>query len=275
MVRSAIITPACLVYDKDNIRILWAQYLSKGLYEKPTPYVQAGYELELTRWFAPYSLFNINADVKKPSQVDLSKYSIISLPMYQMADPEFVERIEKWVHEGGTLVLGWRAGTRDMNNYAITDDLPGLFSGLAGVKIKRFESLNKNKVKIRIGLIPAKGEVWADLLEPTTAKTAAVYSDRKKHYKGMAAVTMNRYGKGIVYYLGTSPDPVGLFLLFRKIFRKSGLRPKFHGLGVEVVHHRGDDGINFKVVLNHTAKTKLVSGKWIKPYGMVILPDFS
>jgi beta-galactosidase len=273
IVRSSIITPACLIYDKDNMRILWDQYLSKGLYEKPTPYVQAGYELELTRWFAPYVLFNINADVKKPSQADLSKYSIISLPMYQMADPEFVGRIKMWVHEGGTLVLGWRAGTRDMNNFAITGNLPGLFSELAGVKIRRFESLNKNKVKIRIGLIPAKGEVWADLLEPTTAKAVAFYSDSKKHYSGTPAVTVNHYGKGAVYYLGTSPDPVGLFILFRKIFRKSGLKHGFHGNGVEVIHRRGDEGERFKVVLNHTAKSKLVSGKWIKPYKMMVLPD--
>jgi len=98
-----------------------------------------------------------------------------------------------------------RAGAKDKHNHAVREDLPGLFQEMAGLKVKRFESLNNTKVGIRIGAIPAKGEVWADIVEPITAKPIAWYFDRKKHYSGAPAITEHPFGRGRVYYFGTSP----------------------------------------------------------------------
>ena len=91
---------ACLIYDMDNIRVIKRQYLSKGLFYKPAPYMQLGYAMELARHFAPYPLFNINADVRTPQSVNLINYRVISLPLYQMADPVFVESVREWVRDG-------------------------------------------------------------------------------------------------------------------------------------------------------------------------------
>ncbi len=95
-----VTSEACVVYDKDNSRVLKEQYLSKGIYMLPTPYMQVGYDLEMARNFVPYAVFNVNADVKSARGVDLSRYRIISLPLYQMADPEFVGRLESWCGGG-------------------------------------------------------------------------------------------------------------------------------------------------------------------------------
>ena len=46
-------SPACLVYSKDDARVLTEQYLSKGLYLKPVEWAQAGYDMEMIKWFAP------------------------------------------------------------------------------------------------------------------------------------------------------------------------------------------------------------------------------
>jgi len=152
-------------------------------------------------------------------------------------------------------------------------ELPGIFSDMAGLKVKRFESLNRTKVRIRAGLVPAKGEIWADIIEPVTARPMAIYTDRKKHYRGSPAVTVNSFGRGRVYYLGTSPDPVGLFALYRKIFRKAGVKPRFHGMGIEVVHRTGDDGRGMDVVLNHTGRTRLFRGGVLRPWEMKIIEN--
>lgn len=264
-------SPACLVYDKDNSRVIKEQYLSKGLYLTPASFMQVGYDLELARHYVPYALFNVNADVKSARGVDLSKYKIVSLPLYEMPDPAFVKRLEEWVKAGGHLVLGWRAGARDARNHAVTSELPGVFADMAGVRIRRFESLNMTKVKIKIGIIPARGEVWADIVEPVTAKTIARYSDRKKHYRGMPCVTVNDYGKGKVYYVGTSPDPVALFFLFRRILKHAGVRPRFHGMGMEVIQRKTTEGKTVDIVLNHTAKTKWCMWRRVEPYGMKII----
>ncbi len=259
---------ACVVYDKDNSRVLREQYLSKGIYLTPTPYMQVGYDLEMARHFVPYAVFNVNADVRSARSVDLSRYKIISLPLYEMADPDFVARLDSWVRRGGTLVLGWRAGARDMKNHAVRVELPGLFAEMAGVRIKRFESLNATKVGIRVGIVPAKGEAWADIVEPVTAKPIAWYRGRKKHYRGEPCVTVNEYGSGRVYYFGTSPDPLAIFLLFRKILKRAGLSPRFKGMGLEVVTRATTDGGTMEVVLNHTASYRWYGFRRIAPYGV-------
>ena len=262
---------ACVVYDRDNSRIVKTQYLTKGLNVPVSTFAEAGYDMELGRAYAPFCLFNINTDVKSTKSVDLSKYKIISLPLYQITDSSFVAQLDAWVKAGGILILGWRAGTRTAQNHNTDKELPGEFAALAGIRIKRFESLNTKKTKIKVGLIPAHGELWADILEPVTAKVIARYADKKKHYCRSAAITENKYGKGRVYYLGTSPDPVALFFLYRRIFKKSALKAKFYGMGLEVVQRTTTDGKKVLVAVNHTSKPKHVKCRKIDPYNFRII----
>ncbi len=261
---------ACLLYDMDNLRVLKRQHLSKGLFNEPVKYLQIGYPMELARWYAPLALFNVNTDVRTPASVDLDAYGLVLLPLYQMADPDFAARLSEWVRAGGVLVLGWRAGARDMKDHAVRQELPGVFAEMAGVRVRVFESLNQTKVKIRAGIVPAKGEIWADVPEPVTAKAVARYTDGKKFYRGSPCVTVNRHGKGLVYYMGTSPDPVGLLVLFRKIIRSAGIKTRFYGKEIEVVRRRTADGGEVDILLNHSGKRKFVPWGFVPPYGMKV-----
>jgi beta-galactosidase len=268
---SELVSEACLIYDMDNVRIVRDNYLTKALYNSPTKFMQVGWEAETAKHYAPFSLFNVNCDVKSVKGADLRRYKIITIPVFQMADPQFVKEISQWVSEGGTLILGWRAGTRDMLNHSVNVPPPGLFAELAGVRVERFESLNETKVKIRIGIIPAKGESWADVLEPVTASVVARYSDPRKHYKGCPAVTVNSYGRGKVWYLGTTPGPLAMFLLYRKIFRNAGIKTSFKGFGLEILKRTDADGGTFRVAVNHTPKAKWAGFTRIPAWGMKIL----
>jgi Beta-galactosidase len=266
-------SPACLVYSKDDARLLGEQFLSQGLSMKPTPWVQAGYDMEMAKWFAPYAVFNVGADVKSVASIDLGKYKMISLPLYQMTDPEFVARLDEWVKQGGQLVLGYRAGTRDLQNWNVDEPLPGLFSEMAGIRVRRFESLNKGFAKIRIGAIPfpAKAEVWADIIEPEGAHVVARYSDKRKFYRGAACATVNDRGAGKVWYIGTSPDAIGIFLIYRRIFKEAKVGAAFKGMGIEVVDRKTIDGATVKVALNHNPKAKRVFGKRIEGFGWAVI----
>jgi len=264
-------SPACLVYSKDDARVLTEQYLSKGLCFKPVEWAQAGYDMEMVKWFAPYVVFNVNADVKSVDSVEIERYKVISLPLYQMADPDLVARLDAWVRKGGRLVLGYRSGTRDRRNWNVDRPLPGLFSEMAGIRVPRFESLNSGKAGIKVGLVPAKGEVWADIIEPTTAKPVAAWADKRKFYSGFPCVTVNERGDGRVWYVGTSPDPLGIFLLYRRILKDAKVGAAFRGMGIEVVERRTEEGGKVKVILNHNAGAKRVLGKRIPPFGWEVL----
>lgn len=263
---------ACLVYDRDNSRLVKFQHLSRGLKKHIGLIAEAGYDQEMTRSFAPFSIFGVNVDVKSARSVDLSRYRVVSLPVYQMTDPAFVRKLEDWVKDGGTLILSWRAGARTCENHNSPTALPGAFASLSGVRVSASESLNETKAGMRFGLIPAKGEVWADILEPVTARVIARYHDSKKFYSGKPAITENLFGKGRVFYVGTSLDPAGLFLLYRSLFRKAGVRHRFAGPGLEVVRRRCEDGSEVEVVVNHTARAKLYRFKRIPAWDFRLLP---
>jgi beta-galactosidase len=266
---------ACLLYDKDNSRIIKDQFLSRGIFNAPNEYMQVGYDYELTRAFAPYVIFNINADVKSVQQVDLNKYKMISLPLYQMTDSDFVKRLTTWVEQGGALILGWRCGTRDDKNWATDKELPGEFAVLAGVKIHDFESLNLTKTKIRLKGLPLlfNGENWADVLEPDSARPIGWYTVGKKDYFGKPCITENKFGKGRVYYVGTSLDLLGIFFLYRKIYKANEMNPRFYGMGVEMTHRKDTQSGNIDVILNHNPKTRMVAGVIVPGFGMKIIPN--
>ncbi len=274
---------ACLVYDRDSSRLLREQPLSTGLELRPVPYLQVGYDAEMARYFAPFVLFNVNADVKSVRSVELDLYKLISLPLYELADPAFVDRLAAWVRAGGTLVVGWRAGARRLDNRNVDEPLPGLFAELAGVRVRSFESLGKGSVGLALtaealpplvpgAILPTKGEVWAEILEPTTARVAARYRSRKKRYAGEPAMTVNAYGAGRVWYLGTSPDAATTFLLYRRLLKRAGLAPRFLGFGVEAVRRRTEDGGEVEVILNHGDRPRRVAGSRLGPYGTRIRP---
>ncbi len=265
-------SPVCVAYSKDDARALREQYLSKGLLLRVSPTVQAGYDKELAAWFAPYATLGVGADVASTRSLDPERYKVVSLPLYQMADPAVVDRLAGWVERGGSLVLGYRAGARDLRDRNVDAALPGLFAELAGVAVPRFESLNDTSVRLRVGAVPGRGTVWADIIEPTTAEPVAVWTDRGKFYRGYPAVTVNRVGEGRVWYVGTSPDPVAMLMLYRRILKAAGLRPRFVGADIEAVVRRDAEGRSWRLVLNHSPRRRRAYGVALEPWGWAKAP---
>jgi len=265
-------SPVCVAYAKDDARLLREQYLSKGLYLAASPTVQAGYDREFATWYAPYATLGVGADIASVRSLDLDAYRVLSLPLYQMADPELVERLGPWVEAGGTLVLGYRAGARDLRNWSVSEPLPGAFRGLAGVKVPRFESLNETESALRVGLVPGTGRVWADIIEPEGAEPVATWTDRAKFYRGAPAATVNRVGKGSVWYLGTSLSPLPMLSLYRRILKGAGLAPRFVGADIEAVERVDENGKAWRLVLNHSAKPRRAYGARLPPWGWAKLP---
>jgi beta-galactosidase len=266
---------ACVAYRKDDARVLREQYLSEGLVLRETPWMQAGFDMEFARAFAPFATFGVGVDALAAESLDaetLARYRVVSLPLHQMADPALVERLGAWVDSGGTLVLGFRSGARTTGNFSVDLPLPGLFRPLAGVTVRRFESLGTGSVRIRVGILPARGTVWADIVEPETAEPAAYWTDRSLHYRGAPCATVNKLGRGKVWYLGTSPDPLGMVFLYRRIFKESGVDARFLGADLERVPRLDADGRRVDLLLNHSPKPRRVLGRVLGPWDWVAAP---
>lgn len=262
---------ACVAYHRPSLWLLRDQYLSKGLDYKPVAYMQAGGDRELARNYAPFSLLHVNCDVVDVDALDPGEYKLIVLPLYQLADEAVAARLSAWVEAGGVLVLGFRAGARTADNAATESPLPGPFAAMAGLEVEAFESLNATKGKMRFRLLSCEAENWAEVLDCKAAKPLARHAGRK-WYAGRPAVAVNHWGKGLVYYVGTSPGPLGLLALFGRIMRSAGLKPRFRGMSLESVLRKAADGSVWRVVLNHSSRKKRAFGATVAPYGCTVVP---
>ncbi|MDZ4725119.1 MAG: beta-galactosidase [Leptospira sp.] len=259
-----------LLHDVENSRNYKHQPLSDGLKFDPVPFARVGYDIELATWFAGSNVLNVNThSLPIEANVDWSKYKVLSLPLYTMFDDQIVEKLRSYVENGGILVLGYRSGIKDKDHWMVEDPVPGKFREMAGVEVYQFEAIGNEEVSLRMGVFPLKGKKFCEILEPTTAKVFSKYSDSKKFYKGKPAITVNQFGKGKVYYVGTSLNPFSFVLLYRKIFKEAKIPFQFLGKTIER-HFREGKESNYRITMNHSNSTRWVGFSRMKPFAFKI-----
>jgi len=117
-----------------------------------------------------------------------------------------------------------------------------------------------------------------DLIHPETAEALAVYT--QDFYKGMPAVTSNKYGKGAVFYVGTQLISDGLANVLGNVAQTAGIQPvPDEKTPLEVVRRKNKSGefifiINFRdmplpLPEQYVGKTDLLTGNQLGN-GMVL-----
>ncbi|TGK03249.1 beta-galactosidase [Leptospira langatensis] len=260
-----------LLHDIENSRNFKHQPVSSGLKYNPVPFAEVGYDIEMATWFSGMNILNVNTHFSPISRTDFSKYKVLVLPLYSMIDDTIVERLREFVKKGGTLVLGYRAGAKDKNSWMLDSQIPGPFSEMAGVRVRKFEAVSNREVKFRFRVLPGTCSKICEILEPTTAKVWARYTDKNKFYKGKPVITCNKFGKGFVVYIGSSLSPVSLMLLYRRVLRLAGIPFQFYGPNVEKTFRKGKSK-DYEIYINHSGKKSLAGFKLLKPFEVRILP---
>lgn len=193
-----------------------------------------------------YDFYKANVDLNITTAVShesYSKYKVVYMPAYNIVEDSELDDIKSYVENGGNLVLTFRSGTRDEYNRVRPLALPGVFKEMAGIEAVEFDALRRS-VEI-CGEVNGTAKIWCDIIEPDTAKTIASYNG--EYYKGKAAVTMNSYGKGTVYYVGCDLDEGGMEQLVKLISENAGIEIIEAPAGVEIIKRDG-----YRIVLNHT-----------------------
>lgn len=175
------------------------------------------------------------------------KYKVIYMPAYVMASDEIKVMLEKYVENGGTLVLTYRSGIKDLNNNMITSTLPGHFRSLAGVTAQEFDSA---PIEVSLSDGFGKSTLWRDILETETAQTVAKYDG--EYYAGTPAITVNNSGKGRVWYIGCDLEESAIFKLVKMISDEAEAKYITHPYGTEIIR-RISDGREYLMLLNYTA----------------------
>lgn len=192
-----------------------------------------------------YAYYKANADLNVNTAVSIGNYSdykVVYMPGYNIADKKEMQEITEYVKSGGILVTTFRSGTRDEYNNMRTDTLPGAFLKLAGVEVEEFDAL-RTPSHIE-GLLSGEAVMWCDVLKPCTAEILCTYSD--KYYKGRAAITVNRFGKGKVYYVGCDLNQEAVKELVLHISKEANICIPEIPEGVELINRK-----NCRILLNY------------------------
>lgn len=259
---SPIHSDVAIVYDYDSLASFRIQRQSL-LLDCPG---------EMKKLYKAFYDVNVSVDVI-PAEADLAGYQIVLLPQLAVVKPEFLARAERFVREGGTLVLTFRTGVKDSdNNLFFGEVLPAGYAGFAGVTVAETESLQEEHAFPVAGEGPfagleGYGGVFRDMLEVRDAEVLYRYGD--SFYRDFAAVTRKRQGTGSVYYLGCSLDGGTTARLMEAILAERQIEAVPSPEGVEIVA-RGGAGQRIRMLMNHNAFEAEALSVTLPPYGCVI-----
>jgi beta-galactosidase len=176
-------------------------------------------------WYQALLSLNVPLDIVTP-EADFSRYQVLLAPhLYQLTQTQ-AAALTQFVANGGTLILTYFSGIVDTNEQIWLGGYPALLQDLLGLMVEEWQPLlpmQQAEFKVVGEATEATSSHWVDLLHTTTAETLAVYS--QDFYAGRPAITRNRYGSGLAYYVGTRPERPFLTQFFAAILQEQGIEP--------------------------------------------------
>ena len=199
---------ACIVYDYDSKSSMAIQRQSDVF----------SYEKECQKFYRQFFMRGMNCDIIDSSG-DLFAYEVVILPYMIIMSDAFKKRIRDYVSEGGKLILTARSAWKDEdNNLVFGKPLPVGLDDLSGCVVEEHESLLEGQFSRCVYQgFEGRGFVFEELLKVKDGKELVSWKDNP--FGDYAAATVNAYGKGRCYYLGSSFDEELLTKLFDEILK--------------------------------------------------------
>ena len=137
---------------------------------------------------------------------NFADYPFIVAPAYQLIDQKLVGKWQKYVENGGNLILTCRTGQKDKNGHFFEANWSAPIVPLIGADVEFFVMLVADvNGTVKAGENSYKWNTWADVLNPKKGtEVLATYEDQ--FYKGKAAATTRKLGKGTVTYVGVESN---------------------------------------------------------------------
>jgi beta-galactosidase len=167
---------------------------------------------------------NVGVDFIDPSSQQIEKYKLIVVPALYAAPDSLLQRLNRFVKNGGHIVYTYKSGFADEHNKVRTARQPGLISEACGIYYNEFtipEQVSLKDDPFQVGTEQNKIEKWMELIVPTTAKVLASYNHPA--WGKYAAVTENKYGKGVATYIGCGTNSAITGKILENALKGAGL----------------------------------------------------
>jgi beta-galactosidase len=167
---------------------------------------------------------NIGCDFVYPSSDNLENYTLLIVPALYSASDILLDRLNAFVKSGGHIVYSFKSGFTDEHVKVRTTSQPGRINEACGITYSMFVEPKDVCLKndpFQVGKEQNRIDTWMELITPTTAKVLAHYDH--PYWGKYAAITQNKFGKGIATYIGCVVSPKIMNSILRKAVKEAGL----------------------------------------------------
>lgn len=227
-----------LIYDWE---VNWVHEIVKMPLRSVFPYVG-----HCNEWHRPFWEFSIAIDIVDQRR-ELENYRLVVIPASFMYRPGFAKRVEDYVRQGGTIVVTPLTGHVDSDFLAYEGGAPGPLASVLGLKVHEVDALHtEEEAYVLWNGEKYKAKSVCEIAKTESAEVLGVYDSR--FYKGTAAVTRNRFGKGSAYFVSADLEESFVAAFVNQLVDDLGVRsavpfklPK--GVTAQVRSHRERDFI--------------------------------
>lgn len=189
---------------------------------------------------------------------ELTHYDLVIAPALITVLPGVAETLESYVAQGGEFVTGYMAGIHDEHDLVVPGGYPGKLRELMGVWVEEIDALAPGeRIDVRGDTVDAHGEIVASIIHDEGARNLAVYGGGE-FYAGSPALTVNDYGSGKAYFVGTPLDEAGMDAFMAGVIDRLGIESYETPIDVSLAIRRSDDGRRFAFLINHAAEARSV-----------------
>lgn len=214
---------------------------------------------DVVRWIydALYQM-NVECDFIWPESENLNQYKAIFVPALYAAPDELLQKLNRYVADGGNLVATFKTAFANENVKVSHEVQPHILNNCFGVEYHQF-TFPKN-VGLKGTVVgensEAEAKIFMELLISKGAEVLAHYD----HYnwKEYAAIIKNHYGQGTAVYLGCMTDQATLKAVMKDILQSAQVELPIYSYPVIVRKGINDFGKNVKYFFNYSAEEQNV-----------------
>ena len=266
-----------ILFDYENV---WSLDIAQAYRNKDR---NKGFDDVLLKNYGALWQLNIGCDFVFEGD-DFSKYKVIIAPMLFMLKSGVKERIEEYVKNGGIFIATFITGVVDEYALSFFDDECYPLRRLLGVKPEETDSLyNGQYNSVKMFGEEYKTEKYCEIAYLEGAEKIGEYCE--DFYKGMPAVTVNKYGAGLAYYVAADFMLDGYIKLYGEIIASAVSKEKIIDSpdNVSITYRYCDDSCYIFIMnFNNEKKELKLSFKYevligaidndtVEPYACVVL----
>jgi len=212
---------------------------------------------------------NVGVDFVDPSTIErLDNYKMIIVPILYAASDEILEALNTYVENGGHIVYTFKSGFSDENVKVRHTKQPGLIRKVTGNYYNQIVKPENVTIKGDQYKLDAKDEevkYFMELLTTDSDTEVLAYYDHPV-WGNYAAITENKYGKGLATYIGFMPGDKLIGEIFKDQLKKANLWGKDQELTFPIIIKTGVNkkGKTIRYFLNYSAKKQSLDYKYGK-----------